>query len=402
MRSPRQCAAFFALAAFASAGLGCPNPNTYGTPRTIPAGKISHTIALEGVNLSGNITNTVNASTGQTTTQRGSLTLPTFPGYTLRVGLGSRVDLAAKITNFSMLGADVKWNFLRTRVFDAAIAPGLQGAYSSAGYLAYFHGPLVLGLNAGDSVTFVVTPGVSYLASSVNGTSTLERLTQSALFARIGGGVNLRVSKGFALQPEVTVLQNFDAFELRFITFGLGLDFANLPKYGPDEDVEEDEDGNPVRRPTPNRPAAPPRPGAPAPRPGEPAPAAPGAEPPPPAASAPPPLAPLAPIPIAERRKDCVLQCTQPLRGRLESADESRFARAIRPTMERLSACAGGSLGGGVARLSFDGSGRLSGFTLYGPGADTPCGGELARHFPALEFPGPSQVDCVEKCEGGL
>ncbi|MCA9586377.1 MAG: hypothetical protein KC657_13555 [Myxococcales bacterium] len=390
-------------AAVALSALGCPNPNTYATPRTTPAGKVSHSIALEGVNLSGDVT-TENVATRTTQTKRESVTLPTLPSYTLRVGLASRADLAFKITNLTMLGLDVKWNFVRTRYFDVAIAPGAQAAFSNAGYIAYLHGPLLLGVNAGDSVSFVASPGVTYLTTGVSGNgSTLESLTQTALFGRLGLGINLRVSKSFALQPEVTGLQSFEAGQVRFITFGLGFNFSNLPRYGDDEDLEEDEDGNVIPRRSSRRdPPAPPPPPAPTMAPSNAPPPGPTA---PPTATAAPTVAvlpPVAPIPVTEARRDCRYQCFQGMRGRLESQDEQRFARIIRPTMERLSECAGGSLGGAVAWFDFGADGKIASFRLTGPGADTACGSELARHWPAAEYPGPARVECEERCGGGL
>jgi hypothetical protein len=390
-------------AALGLSALGCPNPNTYATPRTTPAGRVSHTIALEGVNISGDI-QVENVATRTTETKRESVTFPAFPSYALRVGVASRVDLAFKLTNLTMLGLDIKWNFVRTRYFDVAIAPGAQGAISNAGYLAYLHGPLLLGVNASESVSLVASPGVTYLTTGVNSNaSTLDTFTQSALFGRLGLGINLRVSPSFALQPEVTGLQSFAAGQVRFITFGLGFNFSNLPRYGPDEDLEEDEDGNLTRRPT-SRDAPPARPPPPAPTmasqttPPPTTPAAPTAAPGPAVAV----LPPVAPIPVTEARRDCRYQCFQGMRGRLESHDEQRFARIIRPTMERLSECAGGSLGGAVAWFDFGSDGKVASFRLTGPGADTACGTELARHWPSAEYPGPARVECEERCGGGL
>src|SRR6188768_1744011 len=42
-----------AICAVAALCTGCPNPNTYGTPRTTPVGKIQHNVAAEGFGYSG-------------------------------------------------------------------------------------------------------------------------------------------------------------------------------------------------------------------------------------------------------------------------------------------------------------------------------------------------------------
>jgi hypothetical protein len=64
---------------------GCPNPNTYTTPRTIGSGNISHSLAAEAWGFS------VADSTGTTTTTT-TRTIPTFPTYTLRIGAGDGCD----------------------------------------------------------------------------------------------------------------------------------------------------------------------------------------------------------------------------------------------------------------------------------------------------------------------
>src|SRR6478736_2620588 len=107
-----------ALGALACLCTGCPNPNTYGTPRTTPVGKISHTIAMEGFRYS--VDDTKNGGT------KGDATLPNFPTYQLRVGVLDTLDIGARLSNMSSLGADVKWNFLKSDVFDLAIDPGFQ------------------------------------------------------------------------------------------------------------------------------------------------------------------------------------------------------------------------------------------------------------------------------------
>src|SRR5215207_1572927 len=81
---------------------GCPNPNTYGTPRTTPVGKVQHTVAAEG--MSYNIEQGGRTDSG---------TFPNLPSYQLRVGVADTVDIGARITNLTSVGADVKWNFLK-------------------------------------------------------------------------------------------------------------------------------------------------------------------------------------------------------------------------------------------------------------------------------------------------
>src|SRR5690349_21254831 len=91
-----------ALATIAALCTGCPNPQTYGTPRTTPAGKIQHNLAAEGIGASSDA---------------GSFTVPNVPTYTLRVGVADTVDIGARIANLTSIGADVKWNFIKSDSF---------------------------------------------------------------------------------------------------------------------------------------------------------------------------------------------------------------------------------------------------------------------------------------------
>jgi hypothetical protein len=232
--------------------LGCPNPNTYGTPRTTPKGKIQHTVALEAMRLSGDvITAQTDPNTGNVIRQREeqSLTFPTFPTYQLRVGVGDRVDIGARIANLSSFGADVKWNFLKSQGFDMAIDPGLQAFYiaSSGGsaFIGYAHLPLLLGFNLSDDVTLVASPGavVSFASGSSNDDDGRSALSSTAgIWARFGLGLNIRTSKKFALHPEITGMRAFTDESTMLILFGIGFNFGNLPDYSPGSENDEYEE----------------------------------------------------------------------------------------------------------------------------------------------------------------
>lgn len=210
---------------------GCPNPNTYGTPRTTPAGKLSHSIAVEAIGISA-----TDGATGEDV----SATLPTAPTYTLRIGLADQLDMGVRASNMTMLGADLKWNFIKGDVFDMAIDPGLQFTSVTINdvstTLYYLHAPLLFGINAGETLTIVPSVGVSYGASS----ATVEQDNASGstgLMARFGVGFNIRVGRRFALHPEFTALQIVDdesGDEGLIYMLGLGFNFGNLPNYGPE------------------------------------------------------------------------------------------------------------------------------------------------------------------------
>jgi len=223
------------MALFGSAMLslstGCPSPNSYGTPRTIPVRRVAHTIAVEVMSARGT------SPSGRTIDQ----TLPSLPTYQLRYGLWDRGDLGIRLGHLSTVGADLKWNFLRTRRFDMAIDPGAQVFVSSdlgvAAVTSYFHAPLLFGINVSHTVSFVPTVGVTIAASSnqSSGADIRSASTASGVLARIGLGVNLRFRDVFALQPEVTYLQDVGVGSHSFVMIGLGMAYGKLPNYDDDD-----------------------------------------------------------------------------------------------------------------------------------------------------------------------
>ena len=225
------------LAPLVVVSLGCPNPNTYTTPRTVGSGNFSHSIAAEGWGFSVPSTD----STGTTTTVTG--TIPTFPTYTLRIGIGDRAEIGARIANMSSLGMDFKFNFIRSPLFDLAIDPAAQvfaiGTTDSTGDSAsvrvvYLHAPVLLGINLARSFSLVLSPGVTYgivsgTVSTTDGQDSASATTGA--LGRFGVGFNIRVSDGFALHPEVTFLRTFKSEATMMYMVGIGFNFGTLPRY---------------------------------------------------------------------------------------------------------------------------------------------------------------------------
>lgn len=231
----------WALLRFASPGValllsGCPNPNNYTTPRTAPPGKISHSIAVE--------------SFGYSTTAAGedvSGIFPTFPTYSLRVGLADRMELGARLANMSSLGADFKWNFVKGESFDAAIDPGFQwfsvsatsGGEDVSLSVVSLHVPVLLGFNFSEDVTLVASPGLafSYASSEVDTTDERDAATTTdGVMARLGIGFDFRVARKFAIHPQITFLRTFRDNAALLYMAGIGFNFGNLPVYGANTD----------------------------------------------------------------------------------------------------------------------------------------------------------------------
>jgi len=227
---------------------GCPNPNTYTTPRTAGSGRITNSIAPEVWGFSFK-----DPTTGGTD----SLTVPVLPTYTLRIGIGDPVDIGLRIANMTSVGGDLKWNFLRSRGFDMAIDPGFQyfriggvttdnGGTGASVNVTYVHVPLLLGFNISRGITIVATPGVGWGLVSENvssGSQRDEATSATGVMARFGIGADFRVNSFFAVHPELTALR-FIHDEVTLYMFGVGLNFGAMPNY-------DDVDGTPLPVPTP-------------------------------------------------------------------------------------------------------------------------------------------------------
>jgi hypothetical protein len=222
--------------------LGCPNPNIYGTPRTTPKGKFSHTAAAEGFYVSGQQqkVNVDNSGKVVTTSDTVGVARPTLPTYILRYGISDEFDFGVAFRSSSSLGVDVKWNPLRSTV-DLAVAPGLQwyGVFTGQEGVQVFHihVPLLVGINLNESLSLVLTPGFVYAATVGTFTTTSTGADRNAIvtsngpLARFGIGVNIRPSKSFHLQPEVTGMRAFNDAEGLMLMFGVGFSFGHLPSY---------------------------------------------------------------------------------------------------------------------------------------------------------------------------
>src|SRR5262249_8813312 len=148
-------------------------------------------------------------------------------------------------------GFDGKINFLRGG-FDVAVDPGVQAFYYSVGSTAgtasssssvsgaYFHLPLLLGINLSQGFTIVPTAGIMYgvvssssTASTDSGNDSVKASGNSGIIGRFGLGFDARVSHGFALHPEITIMKSFkEGAEGILYLAGLGFNFGNLPDYG--------------------------------------------------------------------------------------------------------------------------------------------------------------------------
>jgi hypothetical protein len=229
---------------------GCPNPNTYQTPRTIDPGTVQVNIAAEGIGASYSGT---------------SVWAPMLPSVGVRVGVVDGLDLGFREQNFDSLGADAKIRLLKG-TFDLALDPGLQAFYANINNeglgVFYFHLPVLLGFNVSRNVSIVASPGVVYdflTANNVNGSGVTGSATASGFLGRLGLGVDIRVSKKVAIHPEVTVMDNFGNSAAIWV-FGVGFNIGAQPDYSDIGGGSSETTG-----PPPNAPPSPPPPPPPAP-----------------------------------------------------------------------------------------------------------------------------------------
>jgi hypothetical protein len=209
---------------------GCPDPNVYGTPRTLEPGDLQVQISMSG--FGGTANGKTDFSTG-------------LPSIGFRLGVADRFDVGARVSDFSSLEGDAKFNFLRGRV-DMALDPSAHVLYSDLhsapiGALQ-LHLPLLIGLNFDEYSTLVLTPGFVATMATADAVGTGLSMAEAAplspgVGARLGLGLNLRGSHRFSWQPEVTVWHDFNAVQSWVYVFGIGLNIGAQPAY---EDLSDD------------------------------------------------------------------------------------------------------------------------------------------------------------------
>ena len=218
------------LAASSLVLFGCPNPNTYTTPRTIGSGHFQHSLAAEAWGFSIPASQ-ANYASGESL----SGTIPTLPTYTLRNGIGESWEIGARVANMTSIGADLKWNFIKSSGLDLAIDPAFQIFQISASdgsgtdetiRVSYVHVPILVGINLSRTVSLVLAPGITWgfvsgTATTTNSGSAQASATTGAI-GRFGVGADFRITPGFALHPEITFLRGVGTDNTLIYMAGLG------------------------------------------------------------------------------------------------------------------------------------------------------------------------------------
>lgn len=220
-----------------AAGLlcGCPNPNTYTVPRTLNPGTVQWQVAPEFIGTSFDYRTT--DANGVTRKANFSGVLPMVPSFGARIGIVDGFDLGAHLMNFDSLEVDGKIRLVKGG-FDVALQPGLQGYYVSVNNaslgVVYLHVPVLLGINLSPRVSLVLSPGFVYaiVAGAANNSGGISGAsTVSGAMARLGAGVDFRISKKFAIHPELTFMKGFGDDNLLLYVGGVGFNFGAMPDY---------------------------------------------------------------------------------------------------------------------------------------------------------------------------
>ena len=220
---------------------GCPNPNAYTVPRTLEPGEHQWDVSAEGYGFTTKLTKAASGSSPASTTHAVGVT-PMLPSFGIRYGLADGIDFGARIENFFSLAGDLKFRLVKGSV-DLAVDPGAQAIYatvstssgpSEAAGVFYLHAPLLIGININDLVTIVAAPGIAYsiTTNAIPAASNAEQAGASTeLLARLGLGVDVRLTEHVAVHPEVTCLKGFTSTETLMCVGGVGLNLGAQPSY---------------------------------------------------------------------------------------------------------------------------------------------------------------------------
>lgn len=188
---------------------GCGSPQQFATARTVTPGDIEAGFAAE------------------MQTRDGTLTPAPAPVALLRVGVAGRVDVGARL-GLSQAGVDARAAVVESPSADVTLTAGV--GYLSVAHVGFddevssrrhpstaWFAPVAVTLGGANSASF--TPLVTIGATGAQATEDLEnepvaadgkfRTKQTTRVApRVTVGARVRVSRGFAVQPEITFTEN--------------------------------------------------------------------------------------------------------------------------------------------------------------------------------------------------
>lgn len=152
-----------------------------------------------------------------------------------RLGLAKRLDMGLR-TNLASVGADIKWNAVRTNFFDLALDGGVQVLPETL----YVDLPILAGFNVSDDISLLASTGITLgngEEPSMNSRETFDDGIRNhppagRVLIRGGLGAQFRFTPRFAVVPEFTYLGPTDGGRTgtsEFINVGLGFCFGASP-----------------------------------------------------------------------------------------------------------------------------------------------------------------------------
>jgi hypothetical protein len=162
-----------------------------------------------------------------------------MPAYhAMRLGLFDRLDVSASVGTL-LLAGEVKWNFLRSALADAAIAPRVQYyqplTSSAAGArLVTLALPALWGINISREISLILVPTLvyadSHLPSEYNSATDMQGPAENEhdFVGALASDINLRVTDRFAVQPGFTLYRPLTRDVYRW-QLGLAFNFGALP-----------------------------------------------------------------------------------------------------------------------------------------------------------------------------
>ena len=195
----------------------CAAPNLYTTPRAAPVGKFTSVVAPQLVRRLDPDTDAFAVLLGA------------------RLGLAKRLDIGLR-TNLASVGADIKWNAVRTDFFDLALDGGVQLMPETL----YVDMPILAGFNLSEDISLLASTGITLGKGeepSMNSRETFDDGIRNhppagRVLIRGGVGAQFRFTSSFAVVPEFTYLGPLDGGRngtSEFISAGLGFCFGALP-----------------------------------------------------------------------------------------------------------------------------------------------------------------------------
>lgn len=166
---------------------GCVSLNTFESPRTVPKGELSWTLAL---------------SSFLRNTGDDQAPLP-MPLLGVRAGVSDDVDFGFVVSAPGHARADVKYSLLEGEALDLSIGAAMSviGYPSNSGgedgaVLLCWDLPILIGINVSESVSLVPSLGPGYAFEPTS--------SGKSAFLRTGFGVRMRLADSVSLMPQLS------------------------------------------------------------------------------------------------------------------------------------------------------------------------------------------------------